>query len=85
MRTAEGHNAEAKMERDKRFILNAFRKRKCALLFINSTVTVIILHSRACYFFDSNSRDSRVSKYQISHQFIKVWKYSTVRKLHSGC
>ena len=60
MRTAEGHNVEAKIERDERFILNAFRKRKCALLFINSTVTVIILHSRACYFFDSrDSRDSR--------------------------
>ena len=47
------------IERGKRFILNTFRNRSYALLFINSTVAAVILHSRACYLFDSQSRDSR--------------------------
>ena len=61
VRTAEGynfnvnkvhlHDGEAVIGRGKRFILNAFRNRSCALLFIISTVTAIILHSRACYLF----------------------------------
>ena len=53
------HNGEAVIRGEERFVLNAFRNRSCALLFINSTVAAIILHSRACYFFDSHSRDSR--------------------------
>ena len=65
VRTADGynfyvnkvhlHDGEAVIGRGERFNLNAFRNRSCTLLFINSTVTAIILHSRACYFFDSHS------------------------------
>ena len=54
------HDGEAVIGRGVRFILNAFgEERRTALLFINSTVTAIILQSRACYFFDSHSKDSR--------------------------
>ena len=45
------HDREAFAGRGERFILNAFRNKGCALLFINSTVAAIILHSRAFYFF----------------------------------
>ena len=70
VRTAEGyifhvnkvhlHDGEAAIGRGERFILNAFSNRSCsAVLFINLTVTSIILHSRGCYFFDSHDIDSR--------------------------
>ena len=69
VRTADGynfyvnkvhlHDGQAVIGRGERFILNAFRNGSCAVLFINSTVTAITLHSRAYYFFDSHSRDSR--------------------------
>ena len=44
-----------------RFLFSPFlpRSRSAALLFINSTVTAIISHSRSYYLFDSHSRDSR--------------------------
>ena len=59
VKTAEGynllnnmhlHDGVAVLGRGEKCILNAFRNRSCALLFIDSTVTAIILHSRACYF-----------------------------------
>ena len=54
------HDGEAAIGRGQRFILNAFSNRSCsAVLFINSTVTSIILHSRGCYFFDLHDIDSR--------------------------
>ena len=69
VKTAEGynfyvnkvhlHDGEALIERGKKIILNTFRNRSCALLFINSAVAAVILHSRACYFFDSQCRYSR--------------------------
>ena len=70
VRTAEGyifhvnkvplHDGEAVIGRGERFILNAFSNRSCsAVLFMNSTVTSIILHSRGCYFFNSRDIDSR--------------------------
>ena len=69
VRTAEGyifyvnkvhlHDGEAVIGRGERFILNAFSSRSySAVLFINSTVTLIILHSRRCYIFDSHDIDS---------------------------
>ena len=54
-----GGGGAAVIRRGERFILNVFRNRSCAPLFINSTVTAIILHFRECYFFDSHDRDSR--------------------------
>ena len=53
------HDGVAVIRRGEKCILNAYRNRSCALLFINSTVNAIILHSKACYFFDSHNRDSR--------------------------
>ena len=44
-----------------RFLFTPFFpfSRSAALLFINSTVTAILSHSRSYYLFDSHSRDSR--------------------------
>ena len=47
------------IQRGEEFIFSAFRNRSYALLFINSTVTSIILHYRTCYFFKSYSRDTK--------------------------
>ena len=55
--------------------------RNAALLFINSTVTAIIFHSRSYYIFDSHSRDSR--GFTVSNGTSVLLKFSCLQQVEN--
>ena len=64
----------------RRLLLNLFQNMNAALLFINSIVTAIICVSRAYYFFDSHSRDTRgLAVSDGSSVLLKFWNIQQVK------
>ena len=66
-----------------RFLFNPLFpcSRSAALLFINSTVTAIISHSRLYYLFDSHSRDSR--GFAVSNGTSVLLKFSCLQQIEN--